>query len=183
MEFRLFYDGPLKANGNPSAKHAIRKIVHAQLRELVSRNAMSHFKEMIEKRKEWATFLPVGPYEFVPLISEKLTHVAELHITFLTPEEPGRLVTQGGDLDNRLKTLLDALRCPKNIGELPANCTPTADETPFLCLLEDDALISALSITTDRLLRSPENPSNVVLLIQVIPRSISTTLGTTIWVS
>ena len=182
MQFRLFYDGPLKANGNTKAKHEIRKVIHAQLQELISRRAMSHYKEMITERKEWTTFLAVGPYEFVPLISAKLTHVAELHITFLTPEEPGNLLTQGGDLDNRLKTLLDALRCPKNMNELPSNASPAANEVPFLCLLEDDALVSAVSITTDRLLRPAEDPSNVVLIIQVIPRPIHTTLGTEMWV-
>jgi hypothetical protein len=182
MHFRLFYDGPLRANGNTRAKHDIRTAVHVQLRELLSRRAMSHYKEMIDERKEWATFVSVGAFEFVPLISAKLTHVAELHITFLTPEEPGSLITQGGDLDNRLKTLLDALRCPKNLGELPTNQAPADGQTPFLCLLEDDALVSAVSITTDRLLRPAAEPSNVVLVIQVVPRSVHTTLGTEIWV-
>ena len=140
MEFRLIYDGPLKANGNPAAKHAIRRAVHHQLQELLARKAMEHVKKRIDQRREAAAFFSVGSFTFVPLISQKLDHVAELHITFLTPEEPGRVVTQGGDLDNRLKTLLDALRCPKNTGELPNNAAPGPDESPFFCLLEDDAL-------------------------------------------
>ena len=182
MDFRLFYDGPLKANGSPTAKHAIRQAVHRQLKELLGRKATSHVKRMIDQRKESATFLAVSQFEFVPLISERLNHAADLHITFLTPEEPGRVVTQGGDLDNRLKTLLDALRCPKNVGELPGAATPSEDEAPFFCLLEDDALVSALSVTTDRLLRPASSPSDVVLVIHVIPRSLHTSLGTVVWV-
>jgi hypothetical protein len=125
MEFRLVYEGPLKANGSTTAKHIIRQVVHSQLQELIDRKAMEHMKQMIEQKKSSITRLSVGPYTFIPLISEKLDHVAELHITFLTPEEPGRVITQGGDLDNRLKTLLDALRCPKNLGELPNGAAPT----------------------------------------------------------
>lgn len=182
MEFRLVYDGPLKSNGNPTDKHAIRQKVHVQLRELFERKAMAHLNKKVQEKHESATFVSVGKYQFVPLISERLRHVAELHTTFLSPEEPGRVVTQGGDLDNRLKTLLDALRCPKNLGELPANAMPAAQESPLFCLLEDDALVSALSVTTDRLLRPNEDPSNVVLIVRVVPRSVDTTLGTVSWV-
>ena len=182
MNFRLVYEGPLNANGNTSAKHAIRQAVHTQLQELIDRKSMEHMKRNIEMQKPFISRFSVGPYTFIPLISEKLVHVAELHITFLTPEEPGSAITQGGDLDNRLKTLLDALRCPKNQQELPTGATPAENETPFYCLLEDDALVSALSITTDRLLRKNEDPSQVLLIIQVIPRSTLTTLGTSTWV-
>ena len=89
--------------------------------------------------------------------------------------------TQGGDLDNRLKTLLDALRAPKVLAEVPEHAQPSADESPFLCLLEDDALIDGLSVTTDRLLRPEENPSNFVLVIHVVPRLTRTALGAFTW--
>ena len=182
MEFRLVYEGQLKANGSTSAKHSIRQFVHAQLQELVDRKAMVHMKQKIEQQSHLITRVPIGSFTFVPLISEKLDHVAELHITFLTPEEPGRVITQGGDLDNRLKTLLDALRCPKNLGELPNGAVPAESEAPFYCLLEDDALVSGLSISTDRLLKKNTDPSHVLLVIQVVPRSTLTSLGTATWV-
>ena len=182
MQFRLVYEGPLKANGTPAAKHSIRQIVHAQLQELVDRKAMAHLKQKIAEGSPTITRVSVGSYTFVPLISEKLDHVAELNITFLTPEEPGRVITQGGDLDNRLKTLLDALRCPKNLGELPNGSTPAKFEAPFYCLLEDDALVSGLTISTDRLLKKNVDSSHVLLVIEVIPRSTRTTLGTVTWV-
>src|SRR6185437_9442927 len=93
--------------------------------------------------------------------------VAELSITFLRPEPPGSLVTQGGDIDNRLKTLFDALRMPKDISELPPGDAPAEGETPFFCLLEDDNLITKIAVNTDRLLKPPPKPSHVVLLIHV----------------
>ena len=142
---------------------------------------MAHFKRLIESENPNATKTTLGQYQFIPLITEKLHHVARLSITMLTPEEPGRAITQAGDLDNRLKTLLDALRAPKVLAEIPSDVTPDEDEKPFYCLLEDDALISGLSITTDRLLRPGANASTAVLLIHVTPESTLASLGTATW--
>jgi hypothetical protein len=36
--------------------------------------------------------------------------VAEIGLTFLCPEPAGQIVAQGGDIDNRIKTLLDSLK-------------------------------------------------------------------------
>jgi hypothetical protein len=181
MEFRLVYDGPLKSNRGVVDKHALRRHFHLQLQELVNRKAMAHFKRMLEVNQAQATFRAVGEYTFIPLITEKLNNVAELHITLLTPEEPGRSVTQAGDLDNRLKTLLDALRTPKNLGELPQGAKPEEHEKPFFCLLEDDALISGLSVVTDRLLVSAKNSTQVLLVIHVVPKSTTASIGAVTW--
>jgi hypothetical protein len=182
MEFRLFYDGPLKSNRGASDKHALRRVFHLQLKELLSRKAMKHVKSLIENEDPRATFRRVGCFTFAPLITEKLEQVVGLHITMLTPEEPGRAVTKGGDLDNRLKTLLDALRSPRVADEIPKGASPSDDESPFYCLLEDDALLSQLSVTSDRLLRPDENSSNVVLIIHVLPKATLSQLGTTVWI-
>jgi hypothetical protein len=88
----------------------------------------------------------VGNFSFVPLITETLQHVAVLNITLLGPSEPGAVITLGGGLDNRLKTLFDALPAPSNQQELPRGGSREADENPFYCLLEDDKLITGLSI-------------------------------------
>ena len=59
-------------------------------------------------------------FKFAPLVNKKLELVSELDILFLRPEEPGQIVS-GGDIDNCLKTLFDALRCPSNKHEIPNN--------------------------------------------------------------
>ena len=41
---------------------------------------------------------------------------------------------------------------PDNADEIKAYPTPSADETPFYCLLADDKLISKVSVETDILL-------------------------------
>jgi hypothetical protein len=105
MEFRLIYDGPLKSNGGAAETQKLRRHFHVQLRELINRKFMDHIKRLIEEESDFATFVKLRGFRFAPLITERLTHVAKPNITLLTPEEPGRAITQGGDLHNRLKTL------------------------------------------------------------------------------
>ena len=40
MKFTLHYRGPLKPNGNPDHKQALRRSFHAQLRDLWGRNPL-----------------------------------------------------------------------------------------------------------------------------------------------
>src|SRR6185436_12440974 len=86
----------------------------------------------------------------------------ELKILFLRQEQPGSLIFQGGDLDNRIKTLFDALKVPKpedmKIEQLD-------EALPFFCLLEDDALITSFSVESDRLLTRADSPPNQVYLV------------------
>jgi hypothetical protein len=86
----------------------------------------------------------------------------------LRPEAPGSVITQGSDIDNRLKTLFDSLRMPKNLNELPSGISPSDIDNPFFCLLEDDNLITKVSVTTDRLLRIDSQQNDVLLVIHVV---------------
>ena len=183
MEFRLFYDGPLKTNRGPADKHVLRREFHRQLKDLVDRTPMAPFKRLIEAKHGRATLIELAGFTFVPIITERLAHVAVLGITLLTPEEPGRAVTQAGDLDNRVKTLLDALRVPKSISELPKDARPQDDETPFYCLLEDDALVSGLTVVSDRLLGRKVDPATAVLMIHVVPQATASSIGEMRWTS
>ena len=108
-------------------------------------------------------------YEFIPLVSRKYSLRCSLDILFLRPEEPGFLI-ESGDLDNRVKTVFDALRMPSTLSET-AGVGPTEDEKPFYCLLEDDKLISEVRVTTDQLLLLPHErelkPNDAFLVITV----------------
>ncbi len=95
----------------------------------------------------------------------------------LRPEPPGSIITQSGDMDNRLKTLLDSLKMPKEANSIPIGDTPKTDEKPFFCLLEDDNLITALKVKTDRLLENVTNQSEVILIIKVVTKTTRTIWG------
>jgi hypothetical protein len=73
--------------------------------------------------------------------------------------EPIGRVYQGGDLDNRIKTLLDALKVPDQ-GQVCEQSEPNMH-----VLLEDDSLVTGLSVETRRLLNRPDKSENEVRLI------------------
>lgn len=172
MEFHLYYRGKLKGNGNVNDKHAIRLFLHRQLKVLWEQKPLNpEYKKLLYDNSEDHNDSPfmryVAGHQFVPLVNERVSLVSDVNITMLRPEEPGAIITQSGDIDNRLKTLLDALRMPKNVAELPKIFSPCDDEIPFYCLLEDDNLITSLSVKTGRLLEPVLNGLEVLLLIHV----------------
>ncbi len=174
MKFTLYYHGPLKSNGSPEDKHTIRETLHTQLRELWEHRPLVAMKTKLLDRNRKPDvpnggnnlLFTVGEHEFACIISSRLHTTATLDITLLRPEQPGTVLTQSGDIDNRLKTLLDALTIPQH---LPKHFSPTAGQTPFFCLLEDDALVTGISIHTHRWLNSDAvSRSDVILIIQVV---------------
>lgn len=70
-------------------------------------------------------------YRFVPLVREDWSLMCSISILFLRRDFPGSVI-QAGDIDNRIKTIIDALRIPKHAQELVGNETPLEGEDPFL---------------------------------------------------
>jgi hypothetical protein len=101
--------------------------------------------------------------KFVPLVTSEICVRCRVDILFLRPEEKNYIL-QGGDLDNRLKTLFDAFR-------VPADTDQVSDQNTWFVLLEDDSLISEVSIVTDNLLLLPNSqeikPNDAFLVIDV----------------
>jgi hypothetical protein len=107
--------------------------------------------------------------KFIPLVTEEMCLDCCLDVLFLRPEAAGRVV-RSGDLDNRLKTLFDALRIPANL-EASGGALVQEEDSPIYCLLEDDDLISEVHINTDNLLLLPKEhgstENDVFLVIDV----------------
>ncbi len=177
MEFTLIYRGPLKSRSSPEEKQNIRRFFHWQFRKLWTLPPLSHYTKIendyLDERNPQGFIQKFSGFNFVPLVNQKFKLVAEIKLILLRPEPPGFIITNGGDIDNRLKTLFDALKMPKDINELPKNDRPRPDENPFFCLLEDDKLITKVSIETDTLLEPGIEPPNVELLIHVKTKVIS----------
>ena len=178
MRFSLHYRSELKAAGNnnnrAAEKHELRRIFHPQLKDLWTRKPLEAMAaQFLDPAYELSCAKEVGGLRFASLICSSHHLVGALTITFLRPEEPGKLITEGGDIDNRMKTLLDALSVPK-VAQIPSNFVPSADEDPLHCLLEDDNLVTELNIRVDRLL-APSRPTEVILLIDV---NVSATMAT-----
>ena len=128
------------------------------------------------RSEELANKFAFKGFRFVPLVTGELSLLCGIEILFLRPDHPGS-VLQSGDIDNRLKTLFDALRMP-SAGELTDQMTPLEGENPFYCLLEDDRLITKISVDTDTLLqptgREPNaNDSRLVITVRIRPAELS----------
>ena len=81
-----------------------------------------------------------------------------------------------------LKTLFDALRMPHDADELPEGVP--LGPSPFLCLLDDDALITKVSIETFGLLTPPrpgEDADYVELDVGVEVVPVTPMWGTLDW--
>ncbi len=183
MRLTLTYRGPLHAQSNDESrkeeKQAIRHKFHEQLVDLwethpVLEGILSKWRELDDaaqlEKKDFISAFDIGPFRFVPLVTKHLSLSCELDILFLRKEPPGYIIDgETGDIDNRIKVLFDALRMPKPLNkEIPDGDQPQVNERPFLCLLEDDALITGFNIKTDRLLYPPPmSKAEVHLIIEV----------------
>jgi hypothetical protein len=117
----------------------------------------------IEKHGAW----------FRPLIRKDFGLHCGLKISFLRKEPPGKAY-QGGDLDGRIKTLLDAISMPQHVEQVLGKTGPN---NQIYCLLGDDSLVSGLSVETDRLLTPGDNPADWVRLhIEVDVRVLQQTI-------
>jgi hypothetical protein len=116
-------------------------------------------------------------FRFVPLVTMTNGAMCALDITILRRDEPHALVTAAGDLDGRVKTLIDALQMPRQCSELgPGKPKPGPDEDPFFVLMEDDKLVYELNVTTDRLLipRDANEPyRDIFALIRVRTKDVA----------
>jgi methylmalonyl-CoA mutase N-terminal domain/subunit len=117
-------------------------------------------------------------YRFAPLVREKISLVCSLDILFLRRDIPGGVITSAGDIDNRIKTVIDALRRPRYAQELVGNEVPSEGENPFFCLMEDDSQVDRLSVETDALLNVGEDSDHrrvqLVITVDVRPFNVTT---------
>jgi hypothetical protein len=193
MRFHLIYNGQLRASASSSKPRdvmAIRRELSPQMKHLWKTH---HALEVLlhtgaaQKRpnryrigevtpREFAkqdpsafddclTTLPVGGKWYMPLVRQSLDLNCELQILFLRQQDPGELISQGGDIDNRVKTLLDALRMPTKEEQERAG---EFNDDGLFCLMESDTLVSRLDVDTGRLLFAKSTKAHEVhLVIQV----------------
>ena len=171
MEFRLIYGGILlgasRTDTRSQHKDDLRKIFHAQLkhlwqtspalREWVRGDGPQRAQDYLAERYQH------NGIAFIPLVTDGLGTGVKLDILMLRPDQPGMTLMQSGDLDNRLKTVFDALRVPM-VGE--HSSAPPQGENRIFCLMDNDSMVNHVSVTTDLLL-AEVNPNEVRLIITV----------------
>lgn len=189
VEFRLIYRGPLPAQGSGtgsriSEKREIGMRFLPQLRELWKHHPILSevwLERGINLEQVGSKFERAG-FLFLPLVSKARGIACSLDILFLRRDGPGNLIVTGGDIDNRIKTLFDALRMPHE--EELNNIAPADGERPFFCLLEDDALVTDVRVTTDRLLEplgGDERIHDVHLVVHVKTKIVDDRIASRWW--
>ena len=162
------YRGPLPATNDKNKrlieKQQIRRQLHVQIARLMNKPPADLYRLSDSYDRKH-----IGGFIFQPIICNKKRQVAcQLEIR-LYSRDPFGAIIQNADLDNRIKTLFDALRPPQNENELPEGEKPANDSEKFFwVLLEDDSLITDLIIKSERLLIPPlvgERESDIELEI------------------
>jgi hypothetical protein len=190
-------------------KHCLRRHFHKQLKELWQTNKFLSNKILVPRAS--SLILPEGAasvflgddlntkyrmdtvlarcyghhtYGFVPLVRKEISLACSLRVLCLRRDGPGA-VSASRDIDNRVKTLIDALTMPSYEQGFPLKdgvpTLPTDEETPhFYVLLSDDRLVTHLEVETDTALEVSEaeaaDESFVRLLIsvEIRPYDVST---------
>lgn len=184
-------------------KHEIRQNFHRQLKELWTRNkflngcsvAPSTHTNVLPSAAEsidWgeAQYMQRPLHEvladiydktgnrfrYVPLVWAENSLFCSLLILFLRRDWPAPVLT-AGDIDNRVKTLVDALSIPRagqNFSAIPGD-----GENPFFVLLDDDRQVTHLEVETDSaLLPSPKDPNDlsyarIIITVDIRPYYVS----------
>jgi hypothetical protein len=163
MRFALSFEGALPSSGNdrhPGKPSKLRQIW--DIRDAISPQIEGLFKSHHALRGDTgATRLTrnilndpivIDGRRFFPLIRPALKLKCGLQIQMLLNHAVASVVTKSGDLDNRLKTLFDGLRCPAGSQEIKQYA---AADIARYCLLEDDALITSLQVEALRNYAAP----------------------------
>ena len=148
MEFRLTWEGKLFASQAADKhrpdrlrqKQEMRKVFHGQLARLwrISRHLEERFDDVegvrIPYKEVLGNHFKIGNYRLCPIVTKSLSLHCDLRILFLRADEPGAAL-QSGDIDNRIKTLIDALTKPTGVRDFGGFDTPEAEKTlSFACL-------------------------------------------------
>jgi len=171
VDVAISYRGPLpnaRSDGAKRAKTQIRTQLHHQLDGLCRNSDLfttalkdDLFKATIQSGAQRVE-LPPGARgtfyfveffgtQYVPLLSRHNHRVCELTVQLWRRADPGELLDPGGDIDNRVKTLFDGLRIPHGENEIDPSTAPPSGRC--FCLLEDDALITKLTMSTHKMYR------------------------------
>ena len=182
LKFRLVLRGQLPPDkrGNTDVKHRIRRELQPQLRTLWEQHGLlrgawkpRQKDGQIPVQKIADDYAKCG-FRFVPLVRRGMA--VSLQFLILRRDEPHKVFSGSGDLDGRVKTLIDGLRLPQQCSELNGNA-PQDGEDPFFCLLEDDRHIFDFDVTTDRLLIPPDPSEPQRDIVAIIGVHVRMALG------
>lgn len=193
MKFTLIYQAPIPPANKATQveeKHRLREMTNRQLRNL-SQLAPLKYYQFLEEPSRPGIVRPfthepdplvddpntvpevvtnVGRFRFAALICQSMGLCAELDIVFYVFGKSSGSLRRDGDLDNRAKTLLDGLSIPKK-NQIKGWEPKHGSEDPLFVLLQDDSLVTKLSVSQEPWLEAPQNKDDVLAVVSVTVRA------------
>lgn len=153
MRITLTYQGPLPGRRQrvTEVKHELRKAFHPQL--------VAQVAPLLGPKSLPIVTSEVDGHRFVSVAHRAFRTAVELEVLLLSP--PG--VKPAGDTDNRLKTLIDGLTRPANAEQMRGHAPP--EDGPMFCLMDDDALVTRLSVDSRRWYGAAPGDSEALVVV------------------
>jgi hypothetical protein len=174
VEIRLTYRGRIPSKRKDvGAVWEMRKSFSAQLEKLWGKEPFSILKEWEDS--DFAAGAPrftrtVGDHTFVPFYGRRVGIKVKLRILLLTGLPQQQQTIQNGDLDNRMKRVIDALRA------VPQGQTSELDSSlpchgRWYTLMDDDSDVVEVTAALGPYLESSD-PSESFVLVSASPYPI-----------
>lgn len=179
MKFTLFYSGTIRSSNKKNVNHIneIRCGLSPQIRLLYDYEPLSGLEAKCEPgeypEQSIRTFLNVRNRSYSCLVNRGFGLACIIHFTFFESSGSLSVASDIGDLDNKVKTLIDALRVPAE-SEVDVVRDSFIGHTVH-CLLMDDSYIWEIQVERKRLLH-PEFRKQRTLAqidVEVIPRKVT----------
>jgi hypothetical protein len=167
MDIHLTYRGRIPSKSTSlEAVWNMRKSFHVQLAKLWGKQPFDILEDW--EKSGFASgarnFLrQIEDQVFVPFYSEAVGIGVQLDIKLLTGSPPQQSTISSGDLDNRIKRIIDALRAPTQRGELIQNLLP---KSRWYCVMDDGSAVKQLNASLAPYLDS-DDPSESFAFITV----------------
>ena len=137
MEFRLTYAGKLLSHKDSRSEHVhdMRRVFQKQLKTLwdehpVLKRGYPTGSSIPDPKKKIGDLIEENGFKWKPIVTEDNGLMCALDILMLRNGRPGKV---RADIDNRLKTLFDALRMAQSPQELAEGTAKPGDgETPSM---------------------------------------------------
>lgn len=178
MEIILTFEGRIpgqrRSPDNQMAVWEMRSAFDHQLSKLWAKSPFEQLNDWYQDRHQKRVpqiSKPIGETDFVPFYGRPVGIGVALKVTLLTGIPVQKKVVEAGDLDNRFKRVIDALRIPKQ-QEIPNSVTL---KSRFLCLLADDDVVSRIDAETGVYLSS-DDPQHSFVIVRATPTPIRVTL-------
>lgn len=172
MDFFLTYQGRVKSSKDVQMTNDFRKSFSKQLMRMKDDPRLTDWiEELSNPKDEIKGARNFNSIDFVPFFGISSRTTVELQITMLSGLA-AKSPINSGDLDNRMKRIIDGLRCPQQQNEVPVDSI--FENNRCFCLMSDDSILTNLRMEIyPNLSSKTEHETFVMIKIKV--RAISLT--------